>query len=235
MQIYFLHHSAIAVVLDKSLLVFDHYIDEQKGLEFGTVGEKDLQSAERVYVFSSHSHYDHFNKSVFKWAGINPNTVYILDSTIEDLDENINAVILSKDKSFEDEYISVQEFGSTDIGGSFYVECEGKTFFHAGDFNFWHWRDDKDERYIRAMTKLFEREMNHIKESVSGIDYAFFPLDSRMGSGYDEGPDIFIEAMKPKVFVPIHMNNFENSAAYSKKQFEGTELIVINKNGQRIV
>ena len=46
----------------------------------------------------------------------------------------------------------VKEFGSTDIGGSFYVECEGdKAYTTPGDFNYWHWKDDGDERYIRAM------------------------------------------------------------------------------------
>jgi L-ascorbate metabolism protein UlaG (beta-lactamase superfamily) len=235
MRIYFLHHSAAAVVLDESLLIFDHYINERKGMEYGTAGDDDLKSAGRVYVFASHSHYDHFNPAVFKWAKINPNITYILDSTIANTDASVNSVILSKGESFEDGYIRVMEFGSTDIGGSFFVQCEGKSFFHAGDFNYWHWRDDGDERYIRAMTKLFEREMKYIKENISGIDYAFFPLDSRMGSGYEEGPDIFIEAMKPRVFIPIHLKRFEDSQSYSKKQFEGTEILAINRNGQRLV
>lgn len=235
MQIYFLHHSAAAVVLDKSLLVFDHYINEHKGMENGTIAEDDLKAAERVYAFASHSHYDHFNPQIFKWAQINPNIIYILDSTIENVDDGVNSVILSRGESYDDGYICVKEFGSTDIGGSFFVQCEGKSFFHAGDLNFWHWRDDGDERYIRAMTKFFEREMKYIKESISGIDYAFFPLDSRMGSGYEEGPDIFIEAMKPKVFIPVHMKRFEDSQSYSMKKFEGTEILAIHKNGQRLV
>ncbi len=235
MRIYFLHHSAIAIVLDKSLLVFDHYINENKGMESGTISEDDLKAAGRVYVFSSHSHYDHFNPQVFGWAKINPDITYILDSTIENADAGVKRVTLSRGESFEDGYIRVTEFGSTDIGGSFFVQCEGKSFFHAGDLNFWHWKDDGDERYIRAMTKYFEREIKYIKENINGIDYAFFPLDSGMGSGYEEGPDIFIREIKPKVFIPIHMKNFEDSQSYSKKRFEGTEIISINKNGQRLV
>lgn len=235
MQIYFLHHSAIAVVLDKSLLVFDHYMGEHKGMEHGTISESDLKASGRVYVFASHSHYDHFNPQIFKWEKINPNITYILDSTVRNIDGSVNSVILNRGESFEDGYVRVMEFGSTDIGGSFFVQCEGKSFFHAGDLNYWHWRDDGDERYTRAMTKFFEREMKYIRQNVSGIDYAFFPLDSRMGSGYEEGPDIFIETMKPKVFIPVHMKNFEDSQSYSKKRFEGTEVLAINKNGQRLV
>ena len=144
MRIYFLHHSAIAVVLEKSLLVFDHFVCGNKGIENGSVGEEDLKSADAVYVFASHSHSDHFNAGVFKWAKVNPNITYILDSTIKEskllkgMPEKVT--FLSRGEKFNDGYINVKEFGSTDEGGSFYVECEGTGFFHAGDFNFWHWK-----------------------------------------------------------------------------------------------
>lgn len=235
MRIYYLHHSAVAVCLDNSLLVFDHYINAGCGLEEGSLSAHDIKAAQRAYVFSSHSHYDHYNKGIFEWAGINPETTYILDSTIEDAPEHVNAVNISPGETFEDGYIYVREFGSTDTGGSFYVRCEGTSFFHAGDLNHWHWRDDGDERYTRLMGISFERKMRDIKENIESIDYAFFPVDSRMGSGYDEGADMFIEAMKPRVFVPIHMNGFEDARLYSEKQFEGTQIINVYKNGQRLV
>jgi L-ascorbate metabolism protein UlaG (beta-lactamase superfamily) len=150
MRLYFLHHSAVAAVMDKSLLVFDHYLCDEKGIENGSVGEEDLKNAGTVYVFSSHSHYDHFNPDIFKWTEINANTVYILDSTIKDLKLPEKAlpekvVYLSQGDTYEDGYINVREFGSTDIGGSFYVQCEGMSLFHAGDLNYWHWRDDGDK------------------------------------------------------------------------------------------
>ncbi len=233
MRVYYLHHSAVAAVLDKSLLVFDHFKNDGKGIEEGSIGENDLLAADRVYVFASHAHHDHYNKAVLMWAAVHPNITYILDSTINDSGANI--VKLSPGEAFEDGYISVREFGSTDIGGSFYVECEGTSFFHAGDLNYWHWRDDGDERYTRVMTKSFERHIERLKEGIRGIDCAFFPVDSRIGSGHDEGAVMFIEAMKPKVFIPIHMNGFEDSRAFSEKRFEGTEIINVYKNGQRLV
>jgi L-ascorbate metabolism protein UlaG (beta-lactamase superfamily) len=240
MRIYFLHHSAVAAVLDKSLLVFDHFLCEGRGLENGSVGEEDLKKAGAVYVFSSHSHYDHFNSGVFKWAEINPNTVFILDSTIKDLKlpEKVlpeRKVFLSRGDTYEDGYIKIREFGSTDIGGSFYAQCEGISFFHAGDLNYWHWRDDGDEKYARLMKIYFDRELKFIRSGIESIDYAFFPVDSRIGSGYDEGADMFIETMKPKVFIPIHAKDLGDTEKYAEKHFEGTKIISVQKNGQRLL
>lgn len=240
MKIYFLHHSAVAAVFEKSLLVFDHYQCENKGVEEGSVGEDDLKAAEAVYVFSSHSHGDHFNSCVFKWKEVNPNITFILDSTIKDLKLPPKGlpektVFLNPGETYEDGYIFVREFGSTDIGGSFYVECEGTRLFHAGDFNYWHWRDDGDEKYSRLMKIYFDRQLKYMREGIDNIDYAFFPVDSRMGSGYDEGADIFIETMKPKVFIPIHANKFKDTEKYAEKHFDGTQIIAVNKNGQRII
>ncbi len=235
MEIYYLHHSAIAIVLNKSLFVFDHFMNDGRGLLDGSVSDDDLKAAQSVYVFASHSHYDHYNKGVLEWAKVNQDTTYILDSTIVAKEEKANIVTLSPGGEFDDGYIYVREFGSTDEGGSFYVRCEGTSFFHAGDLNLWHWRDDGDERYTRLMGISFERKMRDIRDNISEIDYAFFPVDSRIGSGYDEGADMFIDIMKPKVFVPIHMNGFEDARAYSEKQFEGTQIINVYKNGQRLV
>jgi len=240
MQIYYLRHSAVAVVLDKSLLVFDCFLCANEGLERGSVSERDLKNAKSVYAFASHSHSDHFNKCIFGWEKINPQTAYILDSTIRD--EKMpgkslpgRTVFLSPGETYEDGYIKAKEFGSTDIGGSFYVECEGVRLFHAGDLNFWHWRDDGDEKYSKQMKILFDRELENIKNGVVKIDYAFFPVDSRIGSGHDEGADLFIEALKPGVFVPIHMNGFGDALAYGEKNFEGTRIIAPKKNGERLV
>jgi L-ascorbate metabolism protein UlaG (beta-lactamase superfamily) len=240
MKVYFLHHSAVAVSLDKSLLIFDHYICDGKGTEKGSVGEEDIKNASAVYVFASHSHGDHFSKDIFKWAEINPNTVYLLDSTIRDLklpEKSIpeKTAFLSRGDTYSDGYISVKEFGSTDIGGSFYVQCEGVSIFHAGDFNYWHWRDDGDKDYTRQMKLYFDRELRFMRADIESIDYAFFPVDSRMGSGYDEGADIFIKTMKPKVFIPIHAKDFGDTEKYAEKHFEGTRIIAVNKNGQRLV
>lgn len=236
MRIYFLRNSAICIFLKKALLIFDYFEDKQGGgIKEGYISEQDIKNADRVYVFASHSHSDHFNRCIFEWAKYNQNITYILDSTIEDRPPLAEAVILTRGEKYEDGFVSVQEFGSTDIGGSFYVECQGKSFFHAGDLNNWHWKDEGDKRYSRVMEMFFLRELRLIRHRIKSIDYAFFPVDKRMGSDYDEGAHIFIDTMKPKYFVPIHFVDFNDTMAYKKKKSSGsTKILAIQKNGVRV-
>lgn len=237
MHIYYLHHSAICVVIKDALLIFDYFIHEDnKGLECGHISNDDIKNAKRVYVFVSHMHFDHYNPVIFEWAQINANVTYILDDTVPQPGQDINAVMLRRDKTYEDRIIRVKEFGSTDIGGSFYVECMGKRFFHAGDFNLWHWKDEGNEDYTRKMSLLFERELEYIKNGVQGIDYAFFPVDKRMGTDHDEGADRFIEVMNPVNFVPIHFGEFGDTLAFCKKhRFGKTNVFSIYKKGEQII
>ena len=237
MRIFYLHHSAVAVVLNKALLIFDYYIHRpDKGMDQGSVSDQEIREADRVYVFVSHSHSDHYNPRVFEWAKINPNTTYILDATVTDTPKQGTTVVMNPGKMYSDGYIYVREFGSTDIGGSFYVECEGVNLFHAGDFNNWHWKDDGNVQYTQDMQRYFERELEFLWEHVDHIDFAFFPLDKRMGSDFDAGADRFIEKMTPQVFIPLHFVDFDDTEAYrNKKSVSGTNVLAVKKNGQQFI
>lgn len=235
MQIYFLHHSAVCLVMDSSLLVFDYFMPRLgNGMAQGSISDAEIKSAKRVYVFVSHSHRDHFNTCVFDWEKINPNITYLIDDTVSYPHEK--AVKMSRGQVFDDGYLTAKEFGSTDIGGSFYVECEGEKLFHAGDLNYWHWRDEGDANYSRQMQLYFEREMKYLRSKAADIDYAFFPVDKRQGSGYDEGADMFIDMMKPKNFIPIHFVDFADTRVFAAKHLGGeTKVFAVRKNGDQLL
>ena len=237
MELTFLHHSAVAAAFDDTLLVFDYYkFDQGKTMKDGFIGDDDIRRFSRVYVFASHSHHDHYNRRVLDWAKSSENVTYILDDTIRKPKEDVRAVMMMRGDTFEEDGLFVREFGSTDTGGSFYVEYNGTSLFHAGDLNFWHWRDEGDAEYSRQMAIDFDREMKFLRSHVERIDYAFFPVDKRMGSDYDEGADMFIEMMRPKFFVPIHFVDYADTEAFAKKHAGGkTTVITIRNNGQRLV
>lgn len=237
MRIYFLHHSAVCIWLDKALLIFDYYMHAPgKHMQDGYIDIADIKAAERVYVFVSHSHHDHYSRGIFGWAGAGVPVTYILDNTVPAAEAPDDAVFLTRGETFDDGYVHVCEYGSTDTGGSFYVECEGKSFFHAGDLNDWHWRDDGNERYSRVMKMYFERELRFLRHGVKHIDYAFFPVDKRMGSGFDEGVDMFIETMKPAVLIPIHFVDFLDTDVYREKKADhGTRVLAVHRNGEQLV
>ncbi|MFA5676311.1 MAG: hypothetical protein WDA65_07270 [Christensenellales bacterium] len=234
-QIYFLHHSAVCINIKDCLLIFDHCLYRPDGcVEDGAVGDKYIANARRVYVFVSHSHHDHFNSRIFEWAS--PHVKFLLDDTVPTVSAPKDSVFMRCGSKYEDEYISVQEFGSTDCGGSFFVVCGNTSFFHAGDLNDWHWKDHGDKRYSRIMSGLFKHEIKRIKQSAGTIDYAFFPVDKRMGADFDSGADYFIETLRPRFFIPIHFVSFEDTLAYKNKmRNSGTNVLEIQKNGQRLV
>jgi L-ascorbate metabolism protein UlaG (beta-lactamase superfamily) len=235
MKIYYLYHSAAAVELGGALLVFDYYRHKPGlGIGEGYIGADELKKASRVYVFVSHNHSDHFNPCVFEWAGVNPETTYILDADVPGAPEG--AVRLYRGAEYTDDFLQVRAYGSTDIGVSFHVQHGRTSLFHAGDLNCWHWQDDGDERYARVMRTYFDREMRFIRHGIARIDYAFFPVDKRMGSGYEEGPDKFIEAMNPRVLIPIHFVGFEDTKIYAERMKDsGTKVLPVEKAGQRLV
>ena len=237
MRVFFLHHSCVCVCFSESLLIFDYFVmpQEPQGMKKGSLKDEEIAAFKRVYVFASHNHSDHFNPGILQWDKLNQNIVYILDDTVKH--KHKKAVKMMRGDEFSDGYINVKEFGSTDIGGSFYVECEGKSIYHAGDFNFWHWRDDGDEKYSRQMKIYFDRELKFLRTRVKSIDVAFFPVDKRMGSGFDEGADIFIDTMKPKIFIPIHFLGFEDTAEFKNKhkKNKATKVLSVNKYGQKLI
>lgn len=235
LQIYFLHHSAVCIKIKDCLLVFDHYLHRPNGcIEDGAVGNKDIADAGRVYIFVSHSHHDHFNKRIFEWA--NPHVIFLLDDTVPKRGAPENSVFMHCGSKYDDGHISVQEFGSTDYGGSFFVVCEGTSFFHAGDLNDWHWKDHGNTRYSRVMSRMFKHEIERIKQNTGTIDYAFFPVDKRMGTDFDSGADLFIKTLQPRFFIPIHFVSFEDTLSYKSKMLgSDTNVLAIQKNGQRLV
>ena len=146
------------------------------------------------------------------------------------------AVRLNRGDEYGDDFLSVRAYGSTDAGVSFHVRCGGTSLFHAGDLNCWHWQDDGDKHYADVMRTYFDREMRFVRHGVERIDCAFFPVDKRMGSGFEEGPDKFIETMKPAVFVPIHFVDFADTAAYAKRMKGcGTQVLAVDHPGQRLL
>ncbi len=235
MRIYFLHHSAVCVELGGTLLIFDNFMhDPDKHMQDGYIGEEEIASYERVYFFVSHSHFDHFSPRIFDLA--KSHVKYILDDTVPREGAPEGTVYMHSGDEYDDGCLFVREFASTDIGGSFYIRCQGTSLFHAGDLNDWHWKDEGNERYSRVMTHLFTRELAYIRKHVAHIDVAFFPVDKRMGTDYDSGAKAFIETMEPDVLIPIHFQSFEDTDEFCKKMTgKKTKVIPVHHKGERLI
>ncbi len=227
LKIHYLYNSGFCVETTNNILIFDYYNDECKGkeksLENGIIGEEILKMQKPVYVFVSHSHYDHFNPLIYDFAKLNSNVKYILSSDVKDIKEDVNYTIVKKGESLKLDNLIVKVYGSTDQGVSFLVNCDDHRVFHAGDLNWWHWKEDSTEDNQKA-EEWFKEEIEFIKGEK--IDVSFFPVDARQEEYYYLGGKYFIENFKPEVFIPMHFReNFNVTKEFKKKMKESSTKI----------
>ena len=150
MKITYIQHSGFAVELADKVLIFDYYKGELPSFE----------SDRDVYVFVSHRHYDHFQRSIFQWAEEFPRITYILSGDVKEAvpssapKEKIHFVGSGERLRIGDGEgtFLVETLRSTDEGVAFVVETEGRTIYHAGDLNWGHWEEETD-RYNQLMKK----------------------------------------------------------------------------------
>ena len=81
--------------------------------------------------------------------------------------------------------VTVEALPSTDEGVAFLVTAEGRTVFHAGDLNWWHW-EGEDPVWNRNMEADFRRYAEPLRGRK--IDLAMLPLDPRLGEDGFRGP-----------------------------------------------
>lgn len=244
MEIYHLYHSGVAVDYQNNLIVFDYYNDEtdelKVGLNNGVIRGELLRNYRKIYVFVSHNHSDHYNPVIFQWQDYNPGIKYILSDDIEIINnakqENIHFMKIGD--SFSIDNIKVFAYGSTDKGVSFLINVNGRTIFHSGDLNWWHWNSFSAAQLLQEESD-FKEELNKLKGGK--IDIAFLPVDPRLEEKYYLAGEYFIKTIKPSLFIPIHFaDDYSISEKFAnrihKKVLEhDTEVAIIKKRGEKII
>ena len=202
LEIIYLLNSGFAVRFGRTLLVFDDYQDPANAV-LRLLGEVD-----EVYFFVSHAHFDHFDTHILDYA---PDvTQYFMASEIrrtkrgKRFPEEKTTYLTTYD-SYEDGAIRVESFDSTDTGTSFLVEKEGRRIFHAGDFNWWHWKGDTEENNKFARNG-FMKQMKRLDGLEA--DVAFFPVDGRLEEFKDIGAKEFCARTRVKALVTMHSVGF---------------------------
>ena len=236
-MIYYIYHSGFVLELEKSILIFDFYRipTDKKNEEESFISKFIKRTDKKVYVFSSHSHSDHFNKEILKWLNLNENIKYILSDDIK-IHKHKNFYFTKEGDSFELDNLKISTFGSTDLGSSFYVNVEDKNIFHSGDLHLWHWEYDTPEEE-KKMYNAYMSELEKIKK-LARIDIAFVPVDPRLGVNTLEGVELFYKVLKPKLIVPMHfsddysqMKNFIEAF----KNIKDVEVIEIDESMKKIL
>lgn len=208
MKLIYLHHSGFAILANTFTIIID-YNEDSISENQGILHNELLKRKGKMYVLASHFHADHFNNNIMKWKEQKEDITYILSRDIYKRRKigKEEAIWLKKGETYEDSNIKVKAFGSTDVGISFIIETEGKTIFHAGDLNNWHWMDESSEDEWKRDEKRFIDEIGQIKKEYNKIDLAMFPIDPRLGKEYMRGGIQFIEAINTSMFIPMHFWN----------------------------
>ncbi len=219
MKITYIKHSAFYVELDGALLIFDYQGDGRDLPE---------HAGKQVVVLVSHRHGDHFAPVVIDWA-----CGEMADCVLGyDLPQGLPGIYMHPGQSWQKAEVRVRAFGSTDEGVSFLVQADGYTIFHAGDLNFWHWRNEADEAFVQEARISFDKVLDSMPEEP--IDVAFFPVDGRMGPTCGEGADIFVQRFCPRLLIPMHFWGDPCCAVeFSRKQLpEGVQVKVLATPGE---
>lgn len=218
-------HSGFLVETPEANLVFDYWREESGPCSDPRCRDtlprflERLDPGKPLRVFVSHHHKDHLNQGVFDWGRRFRDVRYFLSKDTERfarhrvraLPEGSVEVVRPLESVRDPKTgIEVSAFRSTDIGNSWVVDAGGFRIFHAGDLNSWTWLDESTPDEIKAMDNAFRGCVEEIKEAYPELDLAMFPVDGRLGRGYERGARHFLEVIRVRNFVPMHCGLFAN-------------------------
>ena len=227
------HHSGFSAAVNNRLLVFDYWRGEHGEVpEEKAITAEVLAQYEKVYVLLSHEHQDHFDEIVYEWRklpGVDVTYIVAYDMPVAKRGKR-----MAPGDTLTFDGMTVTAYESTDLGVSFLVKVDGMSIFHAGDLNFWHWRDESTTREIAEAEEEFQRAVEPIRQE--NIDVAFFPVDPRQGQMYDAGANYFIMSVKPRLLIPMHYwgrADLANEFARRSRSRQ-TEILPMTRVGEKI-
>jgi L-ascorbate metabolism protein UlaG (beta-lactamase superfamily) len=225
-------HSGFSCAIDENFFIFDYWRGQDpEELEGHDLTVEKLKNYKNVYVFITHSHPDHFDPIVYEWYKELPvNYIVSYEMPIGSRGKRMNP----GDTYKISEKIQVKAFDSTDLGVSYLLSYEDINIFHAGDLNFWHWREESTAQEIDEAEVQFKNAMEPIKKE--NIDIAFFPVDPRLGRLFDAGANYFLMSVKPRLMIPMHFwQKNEIAVEFARRsRSRDSEVLAMTKPGEKI-
>ena len=156
----------------------------------------------KLYVFVSHHHEDHYCPKIFDLRKETDRIAYVLSDDIV-CPMAADITLVKGGEGFVLDDMKIETFPSSDEGVAFLIETKGKTIYHAGDLNWWHWEGENSEEENEEAKALFEKGIRPLKGR--HIDVAFLVLDPRQGKQFWYGMDAFMRMTHTDIIFPMHM------------------------------
>ena len=217
MKITYIAHSGFCVELEKHVLLFDYFTGELPSWD----------KEKTILVFASHKHQDHFSLRILELRKEYPHIHYFFGNDIKlkpdyllrkkaDPEALSDVTVMKAHEQTgyggESQAVTVRTLKSTDEGVAFLVEAEGKTFYHAGDLNWWHWEGEAPQ-WNAEMARAYQAEIGRLQGK--RIDIAFIPVDPRLEESMLLGIEYFMEHVGAKMVIPMHYGSAGAKAAHA--------------------
>lgn len=190
MRVTYLGHSGFLIEMEDAYFLFDYYRGQLPGMD----------AEKKLLVFVSHAHYDHYRKEIFTLRDAFPRLRFILSSDIF-VREAEDVVSMKPNEERGVFGCHIRTLRSTDEGVAFLIRYHGRTVYHAGDLNWWHW-EEESEVFNKMIRRTYQSEINKLQHEK--IDIAFVPVDPRLGEQYCWGIDCFMKRTDTKYVFPMH-------------------------------
>jgi ankyrin repeat protein len=209
--IWYLGHSSWAIKTLHNFLIFDYFeypnraLPQDASLSSGYVLPSEVRN-EKVTVFVSHGHSDHYDPRIFAWRNEIPDITYVLGFRPNDTDQEYVYAGPRTEQEIGD--MMVCTIRSNDAGVGFLIEVDGLTILHPGD----HANGSME------MSASYTTEIDALATMSENIDLAFFAiLGCSLGTpeSVQLGVHYAIEHLKPKVLFPMHAGD----ASYIYRDF----------------
>ena len=229
MKVTFLDHSGFLVEFKDAYFLFDYYKGDLPK----------FNPDKKMYVFASHAHYDHYRKDIFKLQEDVAEITFLLssdiltDQALQGATDSSRILQMAPGEQRKVGNARIQTLRSTDEGVAFLVDYAGKTIYHAGDLNWWHWEGEPEEEN-EEMGRAYRAEINRIQGK--RIDLAFVPVEPRLEKQYFWGLDYFMKHTDTRIVFPMHFwgdyTIFDRLAGEKCTQEYVSNIIRIERAGQ---
>lgn len=230
--VWFLGHDGWAIKTKNHLLIFDYFPQGESpasaGLCCGRVDPAEI-AGQKVAVFASHFHGDHFTPAVFEWREQVSDITYFLGLQPE---EAPTYVFMPErmEETFGD--IKLTTIHSTDAGVGMVVELDGLTIFHPGDH--------ANGRI--GLMEEFTDEIDFLADKGLRPDICFMGIRGcSLGTPEQvkEGVCYTLEKLKPKAFIPMHAgaegSMYRDFIEEHRARFASVQMVAPENRGDHFV